>query len=82
MRRSVRIPDQWPRGLNAEQAAVYVGVSCNTFLSEVKAGLWPKAQDRGKRKIWDRVKIDEAWNQQHEEGADPFMEAINGNREA
>ncbi len=67
----------WPRGLNAELAAAYVGVSRNKFLAEVDAGLWPKAEARGGRKIWDRCKIDQAWDRQNQNEADPFMEAIN-----
>ena len=55
----------WPRGLSAEQAAAYVGVSVNTFLEEVKAGRWPAPQRRGLkggRKIWDRRQIDERYD--------------------
>lgn len=78
MPRSARIPlGAWPRGLNADQAAVYVGVSRNKFLAEVAEGLWPKAETRGGRKIWDRARIDEAWDRHHGDG-DPIMEAING----
>jgi hypothetical protein len=66
--------------LSAEQAAAYVGVSRNKFMAEVEAGLWPNAEDRGGRKIWDRDRIDEAWDHQHQSEADPFMEAINASR--
>jgi len=62
------LPD-WPRGLSAEQAAAYVGVSVPTFLEEVKAGKWPAPQPRGHkgtRKTWDRNAIDEAYDRQSE----------------
>ena len=69
----------WPRGLSVLQAAAYAGVSPGKFQAEVKAGLWPKPETRGGRKIWDRRAIDEAWDnrQQAEGGADPLMEALN-----
>ena len=83
MTRATGIPcGAWPRGLGADRAAAYVGVSRNKFLAEVDAGLWPKAEQRGGRTIWDRERIDEAWDHQHQSAVDPFMEAINGNREA
>jgi hypothetical protein len=81
MTRAARIPlGAWPRGLSAEQAAAYVGVARNKFLAEVDEGLWPDAERRGGRVIWDRAQIDEAWDRQHQSEADPFMEAINGGR--
>ena len=66
----------WPRGLNCKQAATYVGVSPNTFLTEVKKGLWPKPEERGHRKIFDRYRMDEAWDRRHETEGDPLMEAL------
>ena len=69
----------WPRGLSDPLAAVYVGVSLNKYIAEVKAGLWPEPETRGRRKITDRCKIDEAWDRrdQDESGGDPLMEALN-----
>ena len=66
----------WPRGLNCELAALYAGVSPNKFRAEVKAGLWPKPEDRGGRKIFDRCRMDEAWNRRRETEVDPLMEAL------
>ena len=72
-----RIPlGAWPRGLSCEQAAAYAGVCRNTFLTEVKKGLWPKPEARGSRKIWDRLAIDEAWDRRHDTEGDPLMEAL------
>ena len=82
MTRAARIPyGAWPRGLSAEQAAAYRGVSRNKWLAEVEAGMWPKPETSGGRVIWDRARIDEAWDHQHQGEADPIMEAIN-DREA
>ena len=68
----------WPRGLSWEQAAAYAGVSPGKFRGEVKAGLWPEPEKRGSRNVFDRHRIDEAWDnrQQAEGGADPLMEAL------
>ncbi len=68
----------WPRGLSVDWGAAYVGVSPNKFLAEVAAGIWPKPETRGGRRIWDRQKLDQAWNRRDagEEEADPLMEAL------
>lgn len=71
----------WPRGLNADLAAAYVGVSRTKFLEEVDTGIWPKGERRGGRVIWDRVKLDKAWDRLEESG-DPFMEALHDSRKA
>ena len=77
MTRSARIPyGAWPRGLSAEQAAEYAGVSRNKFLAEVEEGLWPKPEVRGSRRIWDRCRIDEAWDHRDQDEGDPLMEAL------
>jgi predicted DNA-binding transcriptional regulator AlpA len=57
-RSDLRDLPSWPRGLSAEQAAAYVGVSVPTFLTEVKVGRWPAGQRRGARVVWDRRAID------------------------
>ncbi len=53
------LPD-WPRWLSPEQAAAYVGVSENRFRYEVDQGVWPQAQERGGRRVFDRVLLDAA----------------------
>ena len=80
MPRTDRIPlGAWPRGLSAEQAAAYAGVSPNKFHAEVDKGLWPGPETRGGRKIWDRHQIDDAWDRRRKSEAedDPLMEALN-----
>ena len=49
---------EWPRGLSAEQAAAYVGVSAPKFLEDVAAGKWPPGRQDGRRVIWDKVLLD------------------------
>ncbi len=52
----------WPRWLNQQQAAAYVGVAVGTFASEQRAGVWPApGRDYGlRRKLWDRRLLDAA----------------------
>jgi hypothetical protein len=72
--RSTFIPEgAWPRGLSADEAAAYVGLSRNTFLRQVEEGLWPDPIKIGKRTsrhreiagrvIWDRHRLDLALDQ-------------------
>ena len=66
----------WPRGLSLKLVAAYRGVSENKFLAEMKAGLWPEPETSGGRKIWDRKRMDEAWDRRNETEGDPLMEAL------
>ena len=48
----------FPRHLNRELAAAYVGVSVDVFDDEVRAGMWPAGERRGRkggRHTWDRA---------------------------
>ncbi len=70
-----RIPyGAWPRGLSAALAAAYRGVSLNKFLAEVKEGLWPEPETSGGRKIWDRYRMDEAWDHRDQDEGDPLRQ--------
>ena len=64
-----------PRGLSAEEAAVYVGVCKGKFLEEVKAGIWPPGDKRKGRVIWDRVLLDRAFDQRSGIGKNAGEEA-------
>jgi hypothetical protein len=66
----------WPRGLNLKLVAAYRGVCPNTFLAEVKAGLMPEPETRGRRKIWDRFAVDKRMDRLDEPEGDPLMEAL------
>ena len=53
----------WPRYLSRQQAAVYLGVSPDTFDGEVQKGVWPAPKRRGSkggRLTWDRHALDAA----------------------
>ncbi len=54
----------WPRWLNQQAAAAYVGVAPSKFHAECLAGLWPAAgRVHGlRRKLWDRDLLDVASN--------------------
>jgi hypothetical protein len=49
-----------PRGLNREQAALYVGLSASTFNKLVAAHVLPAALAFGRRRVWDRRALDKA----------------------
>jgi hypothetical protein len=53
----------WPRFLNLNEAAAYVGVSPNVFLIEMKQQVWPAPKQRGTKAglaTWDRALLDAA----------------------
>lgn len=53
------IPDAWPRGMRAEVAAEYVGLSESTFLREVAAGRAPAPVEiTAGRRVWLRDQLD------------------------
>ncbi|MDR6303420.1 putative DNA-binding transcriptional regulator AlpA [Nitrobacter vulgaris] len=50
-----------PRGLSRVQAAMYVGISPALFDELVKDGRMPKPLRINSRTIWDRIRLDEAF---------------------
>jgi hypothetical protein len=50
-----------PRGLSREQAAAYIGVSPSLFDVLIKDGRMPGPQRINSRVIWDRLKLDAAF---------------------
>ena len=52
-----------PRGLNRIEAARYVGVGTSTFDAMVKGGTMPKPKTIGARRVWDRHKLDAAFDE-------------------
>ena len=64
-----------PRGLSRVQAAAYIGVSPSLFDEMVKDGRMPKATAINARKVWDRIKLDEAFaalSDEDKDGKDPW----------
>ena len=51
-----------PRGLSREQAAAYVGVSPSLFDILIKDGRMPGPKRINSRVIWDRLKLDAAFD--------------------
>jgi len=58
---SVLPPSLPPRGLNRVQAAEYIGVSPTKFDELVREGTMPKPKRVGSRVVWDRLKLDQAF---------------------
>jgi predicted DNA-binding transcriptional regulator AlpA len=55
-----------PRGLDADRAAAYCGVSKAIFLKGVENGEWPQPKDASGQTRWDRVELDAAWDSKSE----------------
>lgn len=51
-----------PRGLSREEAARYIGVGTTKFDEMVKDGRMPKPKRVDGRTVWDRVRLDIAFN--------------------
>ena len=51
-----------PRGLSLDEAAHYWGLSPNSFMAEVKAGRAPEPLRFGRRRIWDKKVLDQAYD--------------------
>lgn len=49
------------RGLNREEAALYVGISVGKFDELVAKGLMPTPKRIDRRKVWDRHALDAAF---------------------
>lgn len=54
-------PSLPPRGLSREQAAAYVGVSPSLFDMLIKDGRMPGPKRINSRVVWDRLKLDAAF---------------------
>jgi predicted DNA-binding transcriptional regulator AlpA len=67
-----------PRGLNRVKAAAYIDVGTTTFDEMVRDGRMPPPKTIGKRKVWDRRKLDEAFDALPEGGAPNSWDAVLG----
>jgi predicted DNA-binding transcriptional regulator AlpA len=52
-----------PRGLRADQAALYLGMSRSKFLELVSEGRLPKPKIVDSMAIWDRLALDSAFDE-------------------
>jgi predicted DNA-binding transcriptional regulator AlpA len=58
---SILPPSLPPRGLSREEAAAYIGVSPSLFDILVKDGRMPGPKRINSRVVWDRLKLDVAF---------------------
>jgi predicted DNA-binding transcriptional regulator AlpA len=54
-------PQIMPRGLSRTEAATYIGVSPSLFDQMVKDGRMPAPKSINARVVWDRYRLDEAF---------------------
>jgi predicted DNA-binding transcriptional regulator AlpA len=57
-----------PRGLSRVEAAIYVGVSPSLFDILVKDGRMPRPKRINSRTVWDRKRLDEAFEALPDDG--------------
>ena len=77
MKKNVLPPSLTPRGLSRVEAAQYVGVSPSLFDQMVKDGRMPKSAAINARRIWDRLKLDQAFEELDSSDVNPWDEAMN-----
>lgn len=67
---------QWRRGLSRVEASEYFGLGVTFFEELVAAGLLPQPVRIGRRKIWDRIELDTAFDKlkagMSESGGNPW----------
>jgi hypothetical protein len=64
-----------PRGLRRDSAAAWIGVSASKFDQLVKTGIMPKPKRVDGMVLWDRYRLDDAFEALPDEGAvDPWNE--------
>jgi hypothetical protein len=59
-----------PRGLNRAMSATYIGTGTTKFDQMVKDGRMPKPKRVDGRNIWDRYRLDEAFEALGEDATD------------
>jgi len=62
-------PSLAPRGLSRVQAAEYIGVGVTKFDEMVGDGRMPRPKRIDGRTVWDRIKLDEAFDALDNEAA-------------
>lgn len=58
-----------PRGLNREEAAEYIGVGTSKFDEMVVDGRMPPPKEIDSRRVWDRHRLDTAFEELPDKGA-------------
>lgn len=67
-RQDVLPPSLPPRGLSRVEAAAYLGVSPSLFDEMVKDGRMPKPMRINTRVVWDRIRLDRAFEALPDDG--------------
>lgn len=68
-----------PRGLSRDEAARYLGIGTTLFDELVATGRMPRPVRIGRRVIWDRFKLDDAFDQLSEDdGANKLDQVMFG----
>ena len=62
-------PSLTPRGLSRMQAAEYIGVGATKFDEMVSDGRMPRPKRIDGRTVWDRIRLDEAFDTLDNEAA-------------
>lgn len=70
--KSVLPPSLPPRGLSRVQAAEYIGVGASLFDQMVKDGRMPPAKRINGRTVWDRRRLDEAFEALDDGAGNPW----------
>lgn len=65
-----------PRGLARTAAAEYVGISASKFDELVADGSMPLPKEIGRRRVWDRFALDEAFSNLAEPSTNPWDDAV------
>ena len=65
-------PSLAPRGLSRPQAAAYIGVSPSLFDQLVRDGRMPCAKRINGRVVWDRRRLDEAFDALDDGAGNPW----------
>lgn len=69
-----------PRGLSRTASAAYVGVSPTLFDDLVEKGRMPSPKQINRRLVWDRRKLDEAFEQLPDKDEENPWNEIGANR--
>lgn len=69
-------PTLAPRGLSRVEAAAYIGLSTSKFDELVESGVMPRPKTVGTRKLWDRHRLDEAFDNLPDDRASGYWDRV------
>jgi predicted DNA-binding transcriptional regulator AlpA len=70
-----------PRGVSREEAAAYIGISPSLFDELLKDGRMPAPKRINRRTVWDRRKVDEAFDALPDDGGGNPWDELNSRAE-